>query len=53
MLTYGAGNGPSEYDYFLDALREAKLRGVILINVSQCPNGSVEAATYEAGRVSE
>ncbi len=51
ILTYGSGNGPSEWEYFLDALREAKNRGVILINVSQCPKASVEAATYEAGRV--
>lgn len=48
LKTYGAGNGPTE-KWFEDALREATSRGVVIVNVTQCHNGSVMPKRYGAG----
>ena len=48
LRTYGAGNGPTA-PWFIDAIREACRRGLIIVNVTQCVNGSVNANRYEAG----
>lgn len=40
LRTYGAGNAPCSPD-FAEALREAVGRGVVVLNVTQCINGSV------------
>lgn len=40
LRTYGAGNAPCSPD-FVEALREAVDRGVVVVNVTQCVNGSV------------
>lgn len=48
METYGAGNAMT-YDWFLEALREAVDRGMIIVNVSQCLGGMVEMGIYETG----
>lgn len=48
LRTYGAGNGPTD-EWFIDLLKEAISRGVILINVSQCRAGSVDQTKYDAG----
>jgi L-asparaginase len=44
--TYGAGNAPT-HDWFLDAVSAALARGVIIVNISQCPGGRVEMGKYE------
>jgi L-asparaginase len=44
--TYGSGNAPSDKS-FIDVLRKAIDRGIILLNVSQCPGGRVEQGKYE------
>jgi L-asparaginase len=44
--TFGAGNAPTA-PWFLDQLREANERGVILYNVTQCKGGTVEMGKYE------
>ncbi|RSK45350.1 type I asparaginase [Hymenobacter rigui] len=46
LLTYGAGNAPTA-PWFLQALREATGRGVLLLNVSQCEEGRVLQGRYE------
>jgi L-asparaginase len=46
LETFGAGNGPTE-SWFLDALREATARGIIILNVTQCNKGMVEQGLYE------
>ncbi len=48
MKTYGAGNGPTD-KWFIEAMREAIDRGLVIVNVSQCDNGSVTPMRYEAG----
>ena len=45
IATFGSGNGPTERA-FLDALRNAADRGVILLNVTQCAGGRVEQGRY-------
>jgi len=45
LTTFGSGNGPTG-DAFLAALREARERGVVLLNVTQCVGGRVEQGRY-------
>ncbi|MEM7139385.1 MAG: asparaginase [Actinomycetota bacterium] len=46
ILSYGSGNIPT-HEEFLDVLREARSRGMVLANVSQCSSGPVELGIYE------
>ena len=48
LRTYGAGNAPTA-PWFIDAIRDACRRGIILFNVTQCVNGSVHSTRYVAG----
>ncbi len=48
LKTFGAGNGPSD-PWFIQALKEATARGVVIVNISQCSNGSVKPELYSAG----
>ncbi|MDR0510580.1 MAG: asparaginase [Rikenellaceae bacterium] len=48
LETYGAGNAPTSL-WFLKALRETIARGVPVVNVTQCDNGSVAMERYETG----
>lgn len=48
MKTFGAGNGPTSA-WFLDALKEAVDRGLVIVNVSQCENGYVTPSLYKTG----
>ncbi|KAL5635409.1 hypothetical protein ACGC1H_004261 [Rhizoctonia solani] len=48
LETFGAGNAPQRPD-LLDALREACVRGVVIVAISQCAKGSVSPA-YDTGR---
>jgi len=45
LTTFGAGNGPTDPD-LIDAFREARDRGVQLLNVTQCVGGRVEQGRY-------
>lgn len=45
LTTFGSGNGPTEAD-FLAALREARARGLVLLNATQCVGGRVEQGRY-------
>lgn len=47
--TYGSGNAPSS-EWFLSMVREAHDMGKILLNVTQCPSGSVNMDIYATGR---
>ena len=49
LETYGAGNAPT-CDWFLGLMRETVERGVVVLNVTQCDNGSVEMQLYETGQ---
>lgn len=48
LETYGSGNAPT-HKWFLDALKNAVDRGIIILNVTQCLAGSVEMWRYETG----
>jgi L-asparaginase len=49
METFGSGNAPREA-WFLNMLREAVGRGLVIVNVTQCMGGSVEMHRYETGQ---
>lgn len=48
LETFGAGNAMT-YPWFLDALKRAVDRGIVIVNVTQCLGGSVEMGIYETG----
>ena len=48
LRTFGAGNAPGD-DWFLAAVKEAVERRVVIVNVTQCSNGSVRPCIYAAG----
>lgn len=47
VLAYGSGNIPTISDKFLDIFREARRKGIILVDASQCRRGPVELGIYE------
>lgn len=49
LETYGAGNAQNNDSDFLDCLREACDRGVIIVNCTQCQHGRVEMSQYATG----
>ena len=46
LETFGAGNAPT-IQWFLDELKDAASRGIILFNVTQCKGGTVDMGKYE------
>lgn len=46
--TFGSGNAPTA-SWFIDELKEAIIKGLIVYNVTQCKSGSVEMRRYETG----
>jgi len=46
LETYGSGNAPTD-DWFIQALKKAIKNGLHIINVTQCPGGSVNMGQYE------
>lgn len=49
MKTFGSGNAPQKA-WFIKLIKEAAERGIIIVNITQCPSGSVEMERYETGR---
>ncbi len=49
LETFGAGNAPND-DWFIDDIRNAVTRGLIIVNVTQCRIGSVAMGAYENSR---
>lgn len=49
LETYGSGNAPLS-PWFLDLIREAVKKGVIIVNITQCDIGMVDMQRYETGR---
>lgn len=47
LRTFGAGNAPGDKD-FLKIIGNAVKQGKVIVNVTQCPEGKVEAGLYEA-----
>lgn len=48
LETYGSGNAPTA-GWFTRAVADAVSRGVMVVNVTQCAEGSVEMGLYETG----
>ena len=48
LKTYGSGNAPQK-PWFIRLLKEATQRGIVIVNISQCPAGMVEMGRYETG----
>jgi L-asparaginase len=46
LESYGVGNAPTE-KWFIDILKNALDRGVIILNITQCITGAVEHGKYE------
>lgn len=47
--TYGSGNAPSK-DWFLELIEKAGKMSKIMLNVTQCPSGSVDMSIYANGK---
>ncbi len=52
LETYGSGNAPGK-PWFLDIIREADEAGKILVNVTQCLEGTVDMELYANGKAME
>ncbi len=50
LETFGTGNAPTE-KWFIDELKKAIDRGIIIYNVTQCNAGKVEMGRYETSRL--
>ena len=46
LETYGSGNAPTD-DWFISLLKKAIIRGLHIVNVTQCSGGSVTMGHYE------
>jgi len=49
LEAFGVGNGPDHNQAFLAALAEATRRGVVIVDCTQCLEGTVDLAEYAAG----
>lgn len=49
IQSYGLGNGPTQNKLFMEALREASERGVVIVNCTQCLSGRVATKDYASG----
>ena len=49
LETFGAGNAPTD-SWFLDTLKGAIDRGVVIFNVSQCEGGRVTQGQYQTSK---
>ena len=49
LETFGSGNAPSA-PWFISSLKAAIVRGLLVLNISQCPGGMVLQGKYETSR---
>ncbi len=48
LKTFGSGNAPQK-EWFIRQLKDATERGILIVNITQCPTGAVEMGRYETG----
>ena len=48
LKTFGSGNAPQK-EWFIQQLKDATGRGIIIVNITQCQRGIVEMGRYETG----
>lgn len=46
LETFGAGNAPT-LPWFINEIKEAVERGIVFLNITQCPAGSVKMGLYQ------
>jgi L-asparaginase len=46
LKTFGTGNAPTTTD-FLEVVERAVQKGLVVVNITQCPTGTVELGLYE------
>jgi L-asparaginase len=49
LETFGSGNAPTD-PWLTEALKSAISKGVLILNISQCPGGMVEQGKYETSK---
>lgn len=49
LETFGSGNAPTD-SWLMDILKRALEKGLVVVNISQCPGGMVEQGKYETSR---
>jgi L-asparaginase len=49
LETYGSGNAPSD-QWFIELLQLAIQQGLLILNISQCPGGTVQQGKYETSK---
>ena len=49
LETYGSGNGPTHDPKFLQVLAEATAQGIVIVNCTQCMQGTVDLSKYATG----
>lgn len=49
LLSYGAGNPPSDDQAFMQALKQVAEQGVVIVNLTQCQRGQVNQGIYVTG----
>lgn len=49
LEAYGVGNGPDQDEGFIDALTDATKRGVVIVDCTQCLEGTVDLHEYATG----
>jgi L-asparaginase len=49
LEAYGVGNGPDQDEAFIAALSEATARGVVIVDCTQCLEGTVDLHEYATG----
>jgi L-asparaginase len=49
LETFGSGNAPSS-PWFIDRIRDAIARGILVLNISQCAGGMVVQGKYETSK---
>jgi L-asparaginase len=49
LETYGSGNAPT-HDWLIEDLKKAIDRGILILNISQCPGGTVMQGRYETSK---
>lgn len=48
LETYGSGNAPTG-NWFIECIKEALSRDIIILNITQCQTGKVDMETYSTG----
>lgn len=49
LETYGSGNAPTS-QWLIESLKKAILKGILVVNVSQCPGGMVVQGKYQTSK---